>query len=193
MPAPESAPQTVSVAYKEWAVIVAALVSGKQSVLIRKGGIHEGRAGFQVAHRDFVVFPTYFHLDEQPPLPLMTADLLPQVIAERPTADRILLQTVCRVESVEHLTDEAQLSRFEDLHGWSPETIAQRFHYRTPGVFVLLVRVFQLPEPLELSVTPEMQGCKTWVELPQPLHTQSARPVLTDAEWEQIARRVRPL
>ena len=48
-------------AFKEWAVVCAALASGRQSVILRKGGIHEGRDGFRVDHREFWLFPTRFH------------------------------------------------------------------------------------------------------------------------------------
>src|SRR4051794_2640193 len=51
-------------AFKEWAVICQALAEGRQSLIIRKGGIHEGRAGFRVEHEEFWLFPTYLHQSE---------------------------------------------------------------------------------------------------------------------------------
>ena len=38
-----------------------ALEEGRQSLILRKGGIHEGREGFSFAHDEFVLFPTRFH------------------------------------------------------------------------------------------------------------------------------------
>ena len=46
----------------------------------------------------------------------------------------------------------------------SPETIRQRFDYRTPGLYVLPVRVFRAPAA-EVVEHPAYAGCKTWVEL----------------------------
>lgn len=181
----------ISVAYKEWAVIVAALASGQQSLLIRKGGIHEGRAGFQVAHREFWLYPTYFHLDEQPPLTPLTIDLLPTVQEQRPSDSVVRLQTLCRVEQVVHVTDELQLARLEGLHSWHSSTLQQRFEYRTPGVFVLLVRVFQAPQRHELEVTPALLGCKSWVDLPAPVNCEHAQPVMSDADWGGVVDRFR--
>jgi hypothetical protein len=40
-------------AFKEWAVVCEALGSGRQSVILRKGGIAEGREGFAFLHREF--------------------------------------------------------------------------------------------------------------------------------------------
>ena len=50
-----------SIGFKEWAVVCEALGAGGQSVIIRKGGIVEGREGFQFRHREFFLFPTFFH------------------------------------------------------------------------------------------------------------------------------------
>ena len=51
----------LSVAFKEWAVICAALASGKQSLILRKGGIAEEGGGFKPEHSEFLLYPTYFH------------------------------------------------------------------------------------------------------------------------------------
>jgi hypothetical protein len=48
-------------ALKEWSNVVGALARGEQILLIRKGGIHEGRQGFSFAHESFFLFPTRFH------------------------------------------------------------------------------------------------------------------------------------
>ena len=47
------------VALKEWAALVAALGEGKQTVLLRKGGIREGP--FKAPASSFYLFPTSFH------------------------------------------------------------------------------------------------------------------------------------
>src|SRR6476619_7415983 len=48
-------------AFKEWAVTCAALAAGRQSLLVRKGGIHERGGRFDVEHDEFWLFPTRFH------------------------------------------------------------------------------------------------------------------------------------
>src|ERR1700740_3298907 len=48
-------------AFKEWAIIVDALGRGEQIVILRKGGISEGRGGFKVEQPRFLLFPTLFH------------------------------------------------------------------------------------------------------------------------------------
>src|SRR5690349_6003032 len=49
------------IAFKEWAVVVDQLGRGEQILILRKGGIAEGRDGFQLEHEEFLLFPTLFH------------------------------------------------------------------------------------------------------------------------------------
>ena len=46
-------------ALKEWSAVVHALLDGRQTVLLRKGGIHEKR--FAVTASRFLLFPTVAH------------------------------------------------------------------------------------------------------------------------------------
>ena len=48
-------------AFKEWHVIIEALGAGEQILILRKGGIAEGRLGFEVEAPRFWLFPTRFH------------------------------------------------------------------------------------------------------------------------------------
>ncbi|SVB06991.1 uncharacterized protein METZ01_LOCUS159845, partial [marine metagenome] len=50
----------VQIAFKEWAVVVEAIGSGRQIVILRKGGIAEGVGGFKAEHDRFWLFPPRF-------------------------------------------------------------------------------------------------------------------------------------
>ena len=64
-----------SIALKEWAAVCLALSDGRQSLLLRKGGIAEGRGGFRMEHDEFWLFPTQFHQSPEQLTP-GTSDLL---------------------------------------------------------------------------------------------------------------------
>ncbi|MGH9628683.1 MAG: DUF1802 family protein, partial [Bryobacteraceae bacterium] len=52
----------MNIALKEWASVVSALGTGRQILLLRKGGIVEARrGGFELRHHEFLFFPTYEH------------------------------------------------------------------------------------------------------------------------------------
>ena len=58
-------PETCPIAFKEWAGVCAALAEGRQSLIVRKGGIAEGPRGFAPEHDVFWLYPTQVHQAEQ--------------------------------------------------------------------------------------------------------------------------------
>lgn len=54
-------PTSLQVALKEWATVCHALESGRQMVLLRKGGVSDAGGTFEVKHPQFLLFPTYLH------------------------------------------------------------------------------------------------------------------------------------
>lgn len=183
-------PET-SIAFKEWAVVCEALASGRQTLILRKGGIHEGRDGFRVEHREFWLFPTAFHQQRDEVLP-EAWPLLDAVQARSETSGhRLSLFAV--VDEVQHVLDREALARLSGRHVWSESTVEQRFHYRTPGLFALTVRVFRSPSPFEIADSPYFAGCKSWVELPSPLPTDRLQPVLDEETFARQRHEIRQL
>lgn len=180
-----------SIAFKEWSVVCAALASGRQTLILRKGGIHEGRAGFRVQHGEFWLFPTAFHQQRDEIVP-EAWPLLDQAESQaRP--GRIALDLYAVVADVHHVLDRETLSRLSGRHIWSESTVEQRFAYRSPGLFVLVARLFRRPQPWVIDDSPEFAGCKSWVQLPQPLATSGVQPVLDEAVFEQRRREIQTL
>ena len=178
-----------NMAFKEWAAICAALGEGLQTLIIRKGGIHEGREGFRVAHEEFWLFPTYLHEAavglEQEAMPI-----LERVEAERPRVGMLRLAQYAVVTDVFDVRDEQRLPHLAGQHIWSPRTVGTRFSYREPGLFVLTVRVFVRHEPYLIPDSPHLAGCRSWVDLPVELSTSDLQPVLTDDEFHRRRQRI---
>ena len=168
-------------AFKEWAVVCEALAEGRQSVILRKGGIEEGPGGFRVEHRKFWLFPTQFHQNPDDLVP-DARDLLPAAEATAPQPGTIRLSLFATVEDVIRLPVESQLSLLAGLTVLSDRTIEKRFHYGSPGLFVLPVRVWRAEEPIVMPDSPHFAGCRSWVELPRDLPTENLHPVLTDEQ-----------
>jgi len=176
-------------AFKEWAAICAALGEGLQALIIRKGGIDEGREGFRVAQQEFWLFPTYQHEAalglEQEALPI-----LERVETQRPPDGMLRLAHYAVVTDVFHILDEQRLSRLAGQHVWSPRTVGERFAYRRPGLFVLTVRVYVHKEPHVIPDSPHLAGCRSWVDLPLDLSTEGLTPALGDNEFDRRRRQI---
>ena len=121
-------------ALKEWAVVCAALVVGRQTVLLRKGGIAEGAEGFRPEHDQFWLMPTRFHQSAEELTPA-GADLLPEVEALQPVEGVIRLELYARIEGVFRVEAVVGVIRARGpAYSSRPETMQDRFRYRTPGL-----------------------------------------------------------
>ncbi|HEY4259393.1 MAG TPA: DUF1802 family protein [Schlesneria sp.] len=177
-------------AFKEWAAVCHALGSGQQSVILRKGGIHEGRDGFRVDHAEFWLYPTEFH-QEPEVLAEQGRSYLEQARMQQPPKGSIAIQLYVSIEEVIEIRDEALLPRLAGLHVWSASTIQARFHYRNPSLFALMVRVYSLPHPVLLTESPHFAGCRSWVDLETALATDGFIPVLTAEEHSHHMAKIR--
>lgn len=177
----------LSVAFKEWAVICEALAAGRQSLILRKGGIAEEGGVFRPEHADFLLYPTYFHEHRNGIKPEFLP-LLEAAETAKPPTGTIRFTHFVRVESVSHITNLDDALALDSLHAWTPDVVKQRFNYRTPGLFVLNVRVFQLAQPTDVSEHSEYAGCKTWVHLDSPIDTAGAVPVLTNEQFAAMMK-----
>lgn len=167
-----------NIAFKEWAVVCAALAAGRQTIILRKGGIDEGREGFRVAHHEFWLLPTRFHQDMSQLA--SDAETFWRQIRDQPTTGNYRVGLYAVVQKVFEVHDLVALQRLTSEHILSKETVEQRYHYRHPGLFVLAVRIYRVLGPHEVSDTAYIAGCRSWVELPEPLPTAGATPVLDD-------------
>jgi hypothetical protein len=176
-------------ALKEWAVVCAALAEGRQTIVLRKGGIAEGSGGFSVEHREFWLYPTRFHQSAEELIP-DARPLLQQAGKLQAGEGRLRLKLYAAVHRVDRLNDSSQLDRLDGLHILSRETIRGRFHYRRPGLFVLTLRVFSLQNAHEVAEAPEYAGCHSWVDLGTPLPTCEVQPVVTDSTFREHCERI---
>src|SRR4029453_9609033 len=64
-----TAPSSPQVALKEWATVCRALETGRQLILLRKGGIYESGGEFELENPRFVFFSTYLHQNLAMPKP----------------------------------------------------------------------------------------------------------------------------
>lgn len=172
MEGPGTLPTCCSVALKEWASIVRALLAGRQTVLLRKGGIEEGPGGFRPEHGAFWLYPTQFHQQSQGVTEAVEGPEL-----EEPEPGQVVLPGLAVVTGWRFVEDEAGLAEYRGEHLWTDETVRQRFHYRKPGLWAIRVGVYEATPARVVEERPEFAGCKSWVELGRELGTEGLEPV----------------
>lgn len=176
-------------AIKEWAAVEAALGEGRQSILLRAGGIADPDGRFGFSHSRFWIFPTRFH--ESPDSLVENARMLAtHARSEAASADGEAgvrrLSLVADLQSVHWVDDRRAAARLAGLHVFSEDTVSKRFSYREPGLAVALLRVWRRSPPHRIVESPAMAGCHSWVELAEPLGCDPAEPVLDDEAFERL-------
>lgn len=175
---------TLPIAFKEWAVICKALAAGRQALILRKGGIAEDGGTFRPEHSRFWLQPTYFHEHRDGILPEFVP-FLDAAEADRPPAGTLRLTHFAEVHAVHRVDDLNRALALAPFHGWTDAIVKQRFHYRTPGLFVLVVRI-HAASAIEVLDRPEYAGCKTWVTLDPPPVVHNTCPVLDGAAFQAV-------
>jgi hypothetical protein len=174
-------------ALKEWSAAVHALLDGRQTVLLRKGGIHEKR--FAVAAEEFLLFPTIAHSHAERVRP-EHRDLLDGAASDS-TGEHVVIRAAAKVVAAVPVSNAEGLAGIEDLHIWTADSVrADRLDFRPRHLLtVLVVQAMPLVEPIRLERAPQYGGCTSWVQLPAT--AELGEPVHDHAALGGIAGRVR--
>ena len=178
---------SLQIALKEWAIVCHALESGRQMLLLRKGGIYEAAGEFELENPQFLLFPTYLHQN--------LAMLKPedQVGFEPRSAEpaQIRISGAAEVTDIVQLKSRAQMEALDAEHVWTPPLIDMRFNYKpTNPLYLMLVRAYRLRAPVTVENTPAYAGCKSWVPLDEPIDTSGATPAIDDSAFEARRQRI---
>ena len=179
------------VAFKEWAAVCGALARGRQALILRKGGIAEAGGTFRPEHPRFWLYPTHFHELQAKGLKPAFATLIEATNADFPAPGMVGLSHYVEVARTWFVNKLDAVLALDKLHVWSEELVRQRFAYRTPGLFVLAVRTYFLPDPIDVPELPEYAGCRTWVHLDRDVPTDEGLSVLTDEEFNLALGNIR--
>lgn len=184
----------MAIAFKEWVLVCHALGSGEQSLLLRKGGIAEGRHGFGFEHTEFYLFPTWFHAQAER---VRGHPLLPEQIP-----DFVTLSYAATIEWSGRVNDKEAVCRLSELHILQESVIEERFQYdngksdpddlakeSSPlGIHVAFVRIYRLEPAVTLPMESSFGGCRSWVEIPE-IEPEAMVSVLSDEEHERRKNR----
>jgi hypothetical protein len=177
-------------ALKEWAAVCRALEEGRQSVLLRKGGIIEETRDFALVERRFLLFPTYEHQDE-------TSVREPyrgwfrESLEQRPPDDVVRIASWAEVTDLFLTHDLDALLALGDTYAWSDDYIRMRMAYKPrKPMNVVVVRTWKLPSAVDVPVLEHFAGCKSWVPLDRAVPLDGSAHVLSDDEHGARVRRI---
>ncbi|MEM9443726.1 MAG: DUF1802 family protein [Verrucomicrobiota bacterium] len=171
------------IAFKEWQVVCEALRIGKQSIILRKGGIAEGKQGFEFKHSLFSLYPTLFHQQHE------LTNWNDGKALEGHDKQDVSIQTVCKVIHACVLTDWEKVLALSPYHIWKEEVIHERFEYNNArAIHLALVRSYNLNRPIQLNYDKSYGGCKSWIELKEDPCQQDSTPAVDDHNFDTLHR-----
>lgn len=181
---------TTTHALKEWAIAVNALEQGQTIMLLRKGGIKEEGNRFSVAHNQILLYPTYEH--QQPNL-LKTeyaSQVTPVTSGWHPETVRI--GSWAEITDILLVSDASVVAALLPYHVWNEQFVSDRLKWKArQPLYVLLLRTYRLPQPQVIPYRSEYGGCRSWIDLVEPISLRGAVPVFDEVEYAKQVEAIR--
>ena len=175
-------PSSLRIGLKEWATVCRSLETGRQMILLRKGGIYEAAGEFELEHPQFLLFPTYLHQN----LNMLKPEAHEGFEPANAEPQQVKLSASAEVTDIIQLRSRWQMDALDTHHMWAAPLIDMRFNYKPQNpLYLLLVRAYRLPQTTTVENTVDYAGCKSWVPLDEPISTAEALPVLDDTGFEK--------
>ncbi|NJL67977.1 MAG: DUF1802 family protein [Microcoleus sp. SM1_3_4] len=163
---------------------IEALIQGRTIAAMPRMFLNPGRT--------FALYPANISVD------LLSADryyrssFLPvaQKALDRLNSDKVLIKAWARCEFCKPLDNSESLEAVSRLTIWKTEALQQTLQQR-PFIFLAHLRVYLLPQPLEMPV----QSSGNFVSLPKSLNVTDSTPVLSDfifAKRHQQLKKLEP-
>jgi hypothetical protein len=179
--------QSIQIALKEWASVCRALETGRQIILLRKGGIYEAAGEFELENPQFLLFPTYLHQN----LNMLKAEAHAGFHAASAEPSEIRITGAAVVSDIIQLKARSQMEAIEAEHIWTTPLIDMRFNYKPQNpLYLMFVRAYRLPSAHLIANTPAYAGCKSWVPLDAPIDISKAVPALDNSQFEAKQRKI---
>jgi len=113
------------------------------------------------------------------------AERWPDLLAVTEEPPRVRMTAWCEVADVHEVGEQAELDALAPFHVLGPDYAEARLRWRPKHPLMVIVpRVHRVSPALPLDVSPEMRGCRSWVEVP--LHMPAPDPVLADARFAKV-------
>jgi hypothetical protein len=177
-------------ALKEWAVAVNALERGQTILLLRKGGIREEGNRFTVARHQVLLYPTYEHQKPQSLKPEYATQVTPVPSGWHPETVRI--GSWAEITDILPVREPSTVTALQPYHIWTEEFACDRFHWKPrQPLYVLLLRVYRLPQPHIIPYRQEYGGCRSWIDLNEAISLAGMTPVLEEQEYSQQVQAIR--
>ena len=176
-------------ALKEWSIAIEALEQGETILLLRKGGIREEKGQFEVPFRRVLLYPTYEHQDPE----LLKFPQQVERVESGQHPETVRISSIADITNVIQTSDAEVVRSLLPFHIWNGRFVEERLKWkpRSP-LYLLLMKVFRLPNPQVIPYQEAYLGCRSWIEVEE-VSVDQAAPVLSEAEYCDRVQRIQAI
>ena len=159
----------------------------KQSYLLRKGGIREVGGKFSVKYRQILLYPTYEHQNPDLLKPEFAKNI--EVVASGWHPKTVAISSWAEITHIFVLDEVNKIKALLPFLVWNERFIEERLRWKPKQpIYALCLRVSRLSTTSSIAFSENYGGCKSWIEIQEPLPLQSSTLVLTDEKYEEQVR-----
>src|SRR5579885_353131 len=107
--------RSIEIALKEWASVCNALETGRQTILLRKGGIYEAAGEFELENPQFLLFPTSLHQT----LTMLTPEAHEAFEPAGAEPSEVRISAAALVTDIVQLKSRPQMDSIDAEHVWT--------------------------------------------------------------------------
>jgi len=107
-----------------------------------------------------------------------------------------IVQIVSWVEITDILpvTEQTIVEALLPFHIWNEKFISDRLKWKPrQPLYILLLRTYKLAQAQIIPYRSEYGGCKSWIDLAEPISIADAVPVLSDATYASLVAQIRAI
>ncbi|MEL6496824.1 MAG: DUF1802 family protein, partial [Cyanobacteria bacterium J06623_7] len=147
---------------------------------------------FQVKHSPIWLYPTYEHQKPHLLKPEYASQVTPVESGWHPQS--VTINSCAEITATRAVDREAQIALLGSHHIWNERMIAERLQWKPSNpLIILLLRVYRLPQPQIIPYSPSYGGCKSWIDLVEPISGSQLQPVLEHEEYLTEVNRIEAL
>ena len=185
-------------ALKEWNTTIEALGNGQVIAIWRKGGIEDtpnikaSNEAFNIENKQFIFYPTYTHQNIEKIKPEFDSFLNEKPVINKDNQVKIKYWAEVEEEITPRSIDEL-ISISSELVNNDEHLVASWNLYPNHSGKIILLRVYQLSDPILITHSPKYTGCKSWIELNIDIPKVGSKPVLSFKEFNKKVRLIKTL
>ena len=92
------------------------------------------------------------------------------------------------------VADDSVFTSLSPFYIWNDRAIRDRFNWKPKQpLYLLCLRTYKLPQTQIISYSEQYGGCRSWIDLAQPISLEGSLPAIEQSHYQQMVHKIRQL